>query len=160
GAAGGRARAARLARRLADGGRRRARRAVRPAVRAAQRSALPAPQRARGPWEQRRRPRARTAVRGGRRPAAARARRAGARRAREAHVRAADRLRETGRWIAWIRLAAVPFAVVNVSFAQDYPSGFQARGWAITAVFTVGAGALLWLSYRDRSRAAQLRLGL
>jgi signal transduction histidine kinase len=72
----------------------------------------------------------------------------------------AGRLRETERWIAWIRLAAVPFALVNVALADDYPSGFQARGWAITIVLTVGAVVLLWLSHRDRPRAAQLRLGL
>jgi signal transduction histidine kinase len=72
----------------------------------------------------------------------------------------AGRLRETERWIAWIRLAAVPFALVNVALAEDYPSGFHARGWAITIVLTVGAVVLLWLSHRDRPRAAQLRLGL
>ncbi len=71
-----------------------------------------------------------------------------------------ERLRETERWIAWVRLAAVPFAIVNVAFARNYPSGFQARGWAITAVLTVGAVALLWLSRREWPRAAQIRLGI
>jgi signal transduction histidine kinase len=71
-----------------------------------------------------------------------------------------ERLRETEQWIAWVRLAAVPFAIVNVSFAHDYPSGFQVRGWAITAALTVGAVVLLWLSRRDRPHAAQVRLGL
>jgi signal transduction histidine kinase len=70
------------------------------------------------------------------------------------------RLRETERWIAWVRLAAVPFAIVNVAFARNYPSGFQVRGWAITAVLTVGAVVLLWLSRRDWPRAAQVRLGV
>jgi signal transduction histidine kinase len=70
------------------------------------------------------------------------------------------RLRETERWIAWVRLAAVPFAVVNVAFARNYPGGFQVGGWTITAVLTVGAVALLGLSRRDWSRAAQLRLGV
>jgi signal transduction histidine kinase len=71
-----------------------------------------------------------------------------------------ERMQETERWIAWVRLAAVPFAIVNVAFARDYPSGFQARGWAITAVLTVGAVALLWLSRREWPRAAQIRLGI
>jgi signal transduction histidine kinase len=71
-----------------------------------------------------------------------------------------ERLRETEQWIAWVRLAAVPFAIVNVAYAHDYPSGFQVRGWAITAVLTVGAVVLLWLSRRDWPRASQVRLGL
>jgi signal transduction histidine kinase len=75
-------------------------------------------------------------------------------------VTEAERLRETEQWIAWVRLAAVPFAIVNVAFAHDYPSGFQVRGWAITAVLTVGAVVLLWLSRRDSTRAAQVRLGI
>jgi signal transduction histidine kinase len=69
-------------------------------------------------------------------------------------------MRETERWIAWVRLAAVPFAIVHVAFARNYPSGFQARGWAITAVLAVGAVALLWLSRREWPRAVQIRLGI
>jgi hypothetical protein len=35
-----------------------------------------------------------------------------------------ERLRETERWIAWARLAAVPFAIVEVGvLSTDYPSG-------------------------------------
>ena len=70
------------------------------------------------------------------------------------------RLRETDRWIAWVRLAAVPFAIVNVAFVRHYPAGYAALGGAITAVFAVGAVALLWLSRRDWERPAQVRLGL
>jgi signal transduction histidine kinase len=71
-----------------------------------------------------------------------------------------ERLRQTERWIAWVRLAAVPFAIVNVAFARNYPSGFQLRGWATTAVLAVGAVVLFWLSRRDWPRAAQVRLGI
>jgi signal transduction histidine kinase len=50
------------------------------------------------------------------------------------------RLRETERWIAWVRLAAVPFAIVEVSLlTSHYPSGYEAWAWATTAVLTVGA---------------------
>jgi signal transduction histidine kinase len=71
-----------------------------------------------------------------------------------------QRLRETDRWIGWVRLAAVPFAVANVALVENYPSGYEAWGWATTAVFAVGAGALLWLGRRDWPREAQVRLGL
>jgi signal transduction histidine kinase len=70
------------------------------------------------------------------------------------------RMREIDRWIAWVRLAAVPFAIVNVALVSIYPSGYRAGGWAITAVLAVGAVVLLWLSRRDWPRAAQVRLGL
>ena len=37
-----------------------------------------------------------------------------------------ERLRATERWIAWVRLAAVPFAVVEVGLlSTDYPSGYE-----------------------------------
>jgi signal transduction histidine kinase len=71
-----------------------------------------------------------------------------------------QRLRGTERWIAWVRLAAVPFAIVNVAFATNYPRGFQVRGWTITVVLTVGAAVLFWLSRRDWPRATLVRLGI
>ena len=50
------------------------------------------------------------------------------------------RLREAERWIAWVRLAAVPFAIVEVSLlTSHYPSGYEAWAWGTTAVLTVGA---------------------
>ena len=50
------------------------------------------------------------------------------------------RLREAERWIAWVRLAAVPFAIVEVGLLTSrYPSGYEAWAWATTAVLTVGA---------------------
>jgi signal transduction histidine kinase len=69
------------------------------------------------------------------------------------------RMRQTERWIAWVRLAAVPFAIVNVAFVANYPSGYEAWGWAVTATLTVGAFVLLWLSRRDWPRGTQIRLG-
>jgi hypothetical protein len=42
------------------------------------------------------------------------------------------RLNETERWIAWVRLAAVPFAIVEVGLlSTDYPPGYE--NWATTA---------------------------
>jgi K+-sensing histidine kinase KdpD len=72
-----------------------------------------------------------------------------------------ERLREIERWIAWIRLFAVPFAALEVGvMTTDYPPDYEEIPWGITAVFAVGA-VLLWiLSRRDRPLAAQRRLGV
>ena len=42
------------------------------------------------------------------------------------------RLRRTERWIARVRLLAVPFAVVEVGFlSHDYPPGYErGPGWS------------------------------
>jgi signal transduction histidine kinase len=53
---------------------------------------------------------------------------------------ALERLRETERWIAWVRLAAVPFAIVEVGLlSTDYPSGYEGWAWAITGLLAVAA---------------------
>jgi K+-sensing histidine kinase KdpD len=72
-----------------------------------------------------------------------------------------ERLLEIERWIAWIRLFAVPFAALEVGLmTTDYPPGYEAVAWAITGVFAVGA-VLLWvLSRRERPLAAQQRLAV
>jgi K+-sensing histidine kinase KdpD len=50
------------------------------------------------------------------------------------------RLRETERWIAWVRLGAVPFAIVEVALlTSHYPAGYEAWAWASTAAFAAGA---------------------
>jgi K+-sensing histidine kinase KdpD len=72
-----------------------------------------------------------------------------------------ERLREIERWIAWVRLFAVPFAVLEVGvMTTDYPSGYEDVAWGITAVFGVGAVLLWLLSRRERPLAAQKRLGV
>jgi K+-sensing histidine kinase KdpD len=72
-----------------------------------------------------------------------------------------ERLQEIERWIAWVRLFAVPFAVLEVGvMTTDYPPGYEDVAWGITAVFGVGA-VLLWiLSRRARPFAAQQRLAV
>jgi signal transduction histidine kinase len=71
-----------------------------------------------------------------------------------------DRLRQTERWIAWVRLIAVPFAVIEVGFVSTgYPPGYETRAWIITGVFGVG-GVLFWfLARRDLKERAQRILG-
>lgn len=70
------------------------------------------------------------------------------------------RLRQTERWIAWVRIVAVPFAVVEVGFlSSDYPPGYERWAWVITAVLGVGALAVWLVARRDLSLAAQKALG-
>jgi signal transduction histidine kinase len=71
------------------------------------------------------------------------------------------RLRETERWIAWVRLAAVPFALVEVGLvSQHYPAGYERWAWAATAALTVGAVLLFALSRSETFAKAPRRIGL
>src|SRR5664279_2874117 len=103
---------------MARVGRPRARRRVRPSLRAAQRSALPAAERT-GRARQHRRPRARRRARTARR----RARALGARTDPGARMRNGRRPLEW--WIAVVRLAAVPLAILQVALTKQYPPGYE-----------------------------------
>jgi hypothetical protein len=47
-------------------------------------------------------------------------------------------------WIAWVRVAAVPFALVEVLIERgNYPTGYERWAWTTTAVLAAGAGAAL-----------------
>ena len=72
-----------------------------------------------------------------------------------------ERLRETERWIAWVRLAAVPFAIVEVGLlSTDYPAGYERLAWLTTALLALG-GALFYLLSDERAFArAPRRIGL
>lgn len=52
--------------------------------------------------------------------------------------------------MAWVRVLAVPFAVLEVGVLRDeaYPSGYHAWAWAVTIAFGAGAVALLVLAHR------------
>ncbi|MGH3029892.1 MAG: hypothetical protein ACRDNE_03845 [Gaiellaceae bacterium] len=53
-------------------------------------------------------------------------------------------------WIAWARLAAVPFVFLEVAIESgNYPPGDEAYAWALASAFA--AGALLLLRFRDRA---------
>src|SRR6266567_1860442 len=72
-----------------------------------------------------------------------------------------DRLRETERWIAWARLAAVPFAIVEVGLLRtDYPSRYETWAWAATALLAVGAGVFYVLSSERTFARAPRQIGL
>jgi len=71
-----------------------------------------------------------------------------------------ERRRDLERWIAWVRVGAVPFAFSQVVLTQNYPSGYERWAWLVTAVFTVGAIAIFVLCRSELGGRAQARLGL
>jgi signal transduction histidine kinase len=61
--------------------------------------------------------------------------------------------------MGWLRLLAVPFAVLEVGLLKDdYPPGYERWAWALTALFAVGSLVLLWLAYRV-PKASWRRIG-
>ena len=72
-----------------------------------------------------------------------------------------ERLRATERWIAWVRLAAVPFAVVEVGLlSTDYPSGYEGLAWLTTGLLALGAVLLYFVSRSEAFDRAPRRIGL
>ncbi len=61
------------------------------------------------------------------------------------------RLERPGDWIAWVRLAAAPFALLEVAVEHgNYPDGHERWAWALAVAFALGAIAL----FRTRELAA------
>ncbi len=62
-------------------------------------------------------------------------------------------------WIAWVRAAAAPFALLEVAIERgNYPSGHEGWAWSLGLVFSTGACALL-VAHRRRV-APRLLAGL
>jgi len=71
-----------------------------------------------------------------------------------------ERRRQIERWVAWVRLFAVPFAVVEVGVISiGYPPGYESWAWIITAVLGVGAVAFWLLARAELGLRAQKILG-
>src|SRR5919204_5278142 len=68
------------------------------------------------------------------------------------------RLRTISRWFALMRLAAAPFAFVEVWATDDFPAGYRAWGWGICGVLGAGAAALAVVTFRDLTLGARQRL--
>jgi signal transduction histidine kinase len=69
--------------------------------------------------------------------------------------------RQIEQWAALVRLAAVPWAVLEVGvLTSGFPSGYEAVAWATTAAFAVGAIALFAASRWELDVRAQRRIGL
>jgi signal transduction histidine kinase len=63
---------------------------------------------------------------------------------------------ELERWISWIRLAAVPWAVVEVGvISQDYPAGHELGAWVTTAALAIGAAAFFLIDRRPFGERGQ-----
>ena len=67
--------------------------------------------------------------------------------------------REIERWIALVRLIAVPFALGQVAATPGYPPGYAAYGWLTGGVFTAGAIAIFVLARVHLGRRGQTALG-
>ncbi len=61
-------------------------------------------------------------------------------------------------WIAWIRLLAAPFILVEAA-TEDYPPGDDRWAWAIAGTFAAGAVLLFAAHRRTRGGAAPPALG-
>jgi hypothetical protein len=71
-----------------------------------------------------------------------------------------ERRRQIERWIAWVRLFAVPFAVFEVGvISSRYPPGYERWAWIITAVLVVGAAGFWFLARAELDLSAQKILG-
>lgn len=63
------------------------------------------------------------------------------------------------RWLCWVRVGAVPFAVFQTGITGPYPAGHAAWAWTTTGILGVGAVALFLVARRDLSPLALSRLG-
>jgi signal transduction histidine kinase len=60
------------------------------------------------------------------------------------------------RWISLVRLIAVPWAIIEVGFLSEYPSGgYEAAAWLTTAGLAIGAVAFFWIGRRGVSERVQ-----
>jgi signal transduction histidine kinase len=66
----------------------------------------------------------------------------------------ADRFGGLERWIAWVRLGAVPFALFQVAVSAYPVPGFRPWAIGVTVVFAVGAVAFFWLERTGRDLPA------
>jgi signal transduction histidine kinase len=63
-----------------------------------------------------------------------------------------ERRRQIELWISWVRLIAVPFAVVEVGLlSSGYPPGYERWAWIATGALALGAGVIWLLARRDLS---------
>jgi signal transduction histidine kinase len=68
--------------------------------------------------------------------------------------------RQLERWAAWVRLAAVPWAALEVGvLSRDFPSGYETAAWVATATLAAGAIALFVLLRQDLDREQLRRAG-
>jgi len=61
------------------------------------------------------------------------------------------------RWLSWVRLVAVPWAVLEVALlAPEFPSrGYEVAAWSATAALALGAVVFFWMDRRNISLRRQ-----
>jgi len=64
------------------------------------------------------------------------------------------------RWLAWLRLGAVPFVVFQAAVSGPYSRGESVWIWATTVVLAIGACVLVWLCRGGVPARAFTRIGL
>ena len=67
--------------------------------------------------------------------------------------------RELERWIAVVRVIAVPFAIGQVALTSDYPERYATYAWITVGVFSAGAIVIFFLSRRELSSRQLAALG-
>jgi signal transduction histidine kinase len=70
-----------------------------------------------------------------------------------------DRLRTGERWLAWVRLGAVPFAIFQSAVGGPYPPGHAAWSWITTGFLAAGAAVFAILARRDLAPRLLTRIG-
>jgi signal transduction histidine kinase len=66
------------------------------------------------------------------------------------------RLVEIERWVAWVRLGGLAFAIVEVGvFTTSYAPGYESAAWATTGFFAAGTVLLFVLAQRGTPRLAR-----
>src|SRR5438128_8325134 len=61
---------------------------------------------------------------------------------------------DADRWLAWVRIGAVPFAVFQVATSARYPAHYELAAWITTAAFGAGALVFFGLTHLRRPRVA------
>jgi len=69
------------------------------------------------------------------------------------------RLHQTELWLGWIRLAAIPFAALHVSFGTQYPGDYELLAWLTAGTFALGATVIVVLARLELPPQAQRLLG-
>ena len=69
-------------------------------------------------------------------------------------------LRRIERWIAVVRLIAVPFAIFQVAVSTGYPAGYERAAWVATGIFAIGAAGIFLFVRLDVSDRASLGLSV
>jgi signal transduction histidine kinase len=67
---------------------------------------------------------------------------------------------EIERWIGFVRLLAVPFAVGQVLLSSGYPPGYASYAWMTAGVFALGSIGIFLLARRDLSAHDQKLIGI